>query len=151
MFNSVRNQLRTKYPQYREFIKFSIVGGSGVIVNMGILILLTRLFNIPLEIASPIAIELSIISNFILNNIWTFGDRTVEISLLTKFIRFHLVAISAGVVNYLILLALVYGFDILDIIANLIGIAAATIVNYLLNSLWTWRIQTDHPSDKPQV
>ena len=109
MFDHLRHQLKIKYPQSKEFVKFCFVGASGVIVNMGVLLLLTRLFLMPLEYASPIAIELSIISNFLFNNVWTFSARSVGTSLITKFIRFHLVAITAGIFNYLILLALVYG------------------------------------------
>jgi dolichol-phosphate mannosyltransferase len=133
------NLIRIRFHKSREFFKFCVVGTSGVIVNMGLLIVLTRLFGIVLEYASPIAIEISIISNFILNNIWTFRARTIKSSLLKRFARFHVVAFSAGIVNYVILLSLHYAAGIVDIIANLIGIAAATIVNYVLNSRWTWK------------
>ena len=133
------NLVKIRFHKSKEFIKFSVVGTSGVFVNMGLLLILTRLFGIALEYASLIAIEISIISNFVLNNIWTFRKRTVKIPLLKRFARFHIVAFSAGVVNYIILLSLHYGLGLTDVIANLIGIAAATIVNYVLNSRWTWK------------
>jgi dolichol-phosphate mannosyltransferase len=120
-----------------------VVGTSGVFVNMGLYIFLTRLMGITLEYASPIAIEISIISNFILNNIWTFKSRTGKSSLSKRFIRFHIVAFTAGVVNYITLLSFVYGVGMMDVIANLIGIGAATIVNYVLNSRWTWKRYPD--------
>jgi dolichol-phosphate mannosyltransferase len=133
------NLFRIRFHKSREFLKFCIVGTSGVFVNMGLLILFTRMFGLLIEYASPIAIELSIISNFVLNNIWTFRTRLVKTSLLKRLLRFHIVAFSAGIVNYIILLSLHYGLGFMDIIANLIGIAAATIVNYVLNSRWTWK------------
>jgi dolichol-phosphate mannosyltransferase len=133
------NLVRIRFHKSREFFKFCVVGTSGVIVNMGLLIVLTRLFGIALEYASPVAIEISIISNFVLNNIWTFRARTIKSSLLKRFVRFHIVAFSAGIVNYITLLSLHYGVGLMDIIANLIGIAAATVVNYVLNSRWTWK------------
>ncbi len=133
------NLVRIRFHKSKEFFKFSVVGTSGVFVNMGLLLILTRLFGIALEYASLIAIEISIISNFVLNNIWTFRKRTVKIPLLKRFVRFHIVAFSAGVVNYITLLSLHYGLGLTDVIANLIGIAAATIVNYVLNSRWTWK------------
>jgi len=135
----LENLFRIRFQKSREFLKFCIVGTSGVFVNMGLLIILTRMFGLLLEYASPIAIELSIISNFLLNSIWTFRARIVKTSLLKRFFRFHIVALSAGIVNYIILLSLHYGLRLMDIIANLIGIAAATIVNYVLNSRWTWK------------
>jgi dolichol-phosphate mannosyltransferase len=138
-FEFLINLMRIRFHKSKEFFKFCVVGTSGVFVNMGIFIALTRIFGIALEYASPVAIELSIISNFILNNLWTFRARTVKSSLFKRFIRFHIVAFSAGVVNYITLLSLVYGLGLIDIVANLLGIVAATIVNYVLNSRWTWK------------
>jgi dolichol-phosphate mannosyltransferase len=133
------NLFRIRFHKSKEFFKFGVVGTTGVLVNMGLLLILTRLFGIVVEYASPIAIEISIISNFVLNNLWTFRARTVDTSLIKRLFRFHLVALSAGVINYITLLSLHYGFGMMDVVANLIGIAAATIVNYILNSRWTWK------------
>jgi dolichol-phosphate mannosyltransferase len=133
------NLVRIRFHKSKEFFNFCVVGTSGVFVNMGLLLILTRWFGLLLEYASPIAIEISIISNFVLNNIWTFRERAVRTLLLKRLIRFHLVAFSAGVVNYIMLLSLYYGAGMIDVIANLIGIAAATVVNYILNSRWTWK------------
>ena len=57
-----------------RFIKFNIVGLTGVFVNEGILMLLTSL-GLYYIYSSIVAIEISIISNFLLNDIWTFKDR----------------------------------------------------------------------------
>ena len=53
--------------------KFGIVGLSGIAINEGILIYLKEFASFEIWIASPIAIELSIMSNFISNDLWTFG------------------------------------------------------------------------------
>jgi putative flippase GtrA len=49
------------------------------------------------------------------------------------------VAGVAGLANYLTLLGLVSLSGVWDVLANLIGIALGTFVNYFMNSLWTWR------------
>ena len=49
----------------RTFVKFGITGLSGVFVNLGAFQLMLHL-NLHALIASPIAIELSIISNFLI-------------------------------------------------------------------------------------
>jgi dolichol-phosphate mannosyltransferase len=133
------NLFRIRFHKSKEFFKFGIVGASGVLVNMGLFVILTRGLEVSLELASPAAIETSIITNFILNNLWTFKARTKSDSLLKRFTRFHIVSFTAGVVNYVILLLLTYGLGFFDLLANLIGIAAATLVNYILNSRWTWK------------
>ena len=51
----------------RTFIKFALTGLSGVFVNLGSFQFLLNL-GVHKLLASPVAIELSIISNFLLNN-----------------------------------------------------------------------------------
>jgi dolichol-phosphate mannosyltransferase len=125
-----------------EFIKFAIVGGSGVVVNMGLLFILTRFLSIRLEIASPIAIEVSILSNFFLNNLWTFKKRNTHVTFRSRIFRYHLVTGLAGIVNYLVLLLLVNTFGLHDMVSNLIGILIGTAITYTLNSLWTWNVRS---------
>jgi dolichol-phosphate mannosyltransferase len=126
----------------QEFIKFAIVGSSGVLVNMGLLFILTRFLSVRLEIASPIAIEVSILSNFTLNNLWTFKKRNTHVPFWTRLFRYHLVTGLAGVVNYVVLLLLVNNFGLHDLLSNLIGILIGTIITYSLNSLWTWNVRS---------
>jgi dolichol-phosphate mannosyltransferase len=122
-----------------EFIKFAIVGGSGVLVNMGLFFILTRWLHFRIEWASPVAIEISILSNFLLNNIWTFRKRDTDVRYIHRLIRYHLVTGLAGLVNYLTLLALVRLAGMPDMLANLIGIVIGMFINYFLNSRWTWK------------
>jgi dolichol-phosphate mannosyltransferase len=126
----------------QEFIKFAIVGGSGVLVNMGLLFILTRFLSVRLEIASPIAIEVSILSNFTLNNLWTFKKRNTHVPFWSRLFRYHLVTGLAGIVNYLVLLLFVNSFGLHDMLSNLIGILIGTIITYSLNSLWTWNVRS---------
>ena len=63
--------------QLSQLIKFGIVGGSGVFVNLGTLAIL-RSLGLGDNLSSALAIELSIISNFILNDRWTFKDRAIS-------------------------------------------------------------------------
>ncbi len=124
----------------KEFMKFAVVGGSGVLVNMGCFFVFTRYVGIRIEIASPMAIEISILTNFFLNNAWTFRKRDTRVGFGGRILRYHLVTAVAGLVNYLTLLLLANVFGIHDLIANLIGIILGTFINFFLNSLWTWRI-----------
>ena len=63
----------------KDFTRYTLVGSSGVLVNLGIYILLTRHFALPKELAPIIAIEASVLSNFFLNNFWTFKKRTLSL------------------------------------------------------------------------
>jgi dolichol-phosphate mannosyltransferase len=123
-----------------RFVKFGIVGASGVVVNMGGLYVFKEYAGIPYFVASLIAIELSILSNFTINLLWTWRDRSGEGSVWTKLIRYHIGAgATAFLGNYLILIALTELFSLHYMISNLIGIGVGTLANYVINDLWTFR------------
>ena len=130
---------RLGFRNTKDFIKYSLVGISGVFVNLGLYTLLTRYYEVSELLAPLISIETALISNFILNNFWTFGKRTTHSRIRVKFLKFHLASGFSALINYSVFLALFLGFQLHDILANLIGIALAAIVNYLINSNWTWK------------
>jgi dolichol-phosphate mannosyltransferase len=132
------NIAKIRFTRSAEFVKFCVVGSSGVLVNMGLYLLFTRLMGISMEIASPPAIEVSIISNFFWNNFWTFRDRDTQNGWRRRLLYFHLASGAAGVTNYASLLFLARVAGLSDVISNLIGIGAGTLINYFINSLWTW-------------
>ena len=119
-----------------RFIKFNTVGISGVVVNEGILLLLTLSGTYYLY-ASAVAIEASIISNFILNDFWTFRDRRHGhiVARLAKFNGLMLIGLGVN------LAILYFGTDYLSIsyaISNLGGIAGAFLVRYWLSVRFAW-------------
>lgn len=122
----------------KEFMRYCVVGALGVVVNTGTLVGLRRL-GVALGLASPVSIEVSIVFNYLLNEAWTFRWRRARGRAAGRFARFHLVAATSGLVNFTVLLALARGLGVWYVAANLAGIGAATLVNYALNSLWTWR------------
>lgn len=126
-----------------RLLKFCTVGASGVIINMGTLYVFTEFIKFPYFVASLVAIELSILSNFSLNIIWTWKDRKREEPLWTKLIRYHIgVGVTAFFVNYLILIILTEFFGTQYLISNLIGISIGTVGNFVINDLWTFKNPT---------
>jgi dolichol-phosphate mannosyltransferase len=132
--------LGIKPGKMKEFMKFAVVGGSGVLVNMGCFFVFTRFAGVRIEFASPMAIEISILSNFLLNNAWTFRRRDPDFKFTGRILRYHLVTAVAGLVNYLTLLLLANVFGLNDLISSMIGIFLGMFINFFLNSMWTWRI-----------
>ena len=130
---------RLGFRNLEDFMKYSLVGVSGVFVNLGLYLFLTRYYEISEVVAPLIAIESALISNFILNNFWTFGKRITQSRIRVKFVKFHLVSGFSALINYSAFLTLFLVFGLYDILANLIGIGLAVIVNYLINSNWTWK------------
>ncbi len=123
---------------YKKYVgKFAIVGLIGITVNQGMLALLTLVYKVNIEIAGIVAIELSILSNFFLNNAWTWKEKR-ENSFFVRFIRYHLVTLVSGSTNYIVLLLLTY-LVLHHLIANLIGIGFGVGINFFMNHYWTFR------------
>jgi dolichol-phosphate mannosyltransferase len=145
------------------------VGASGVVVNLGCLYLFLAA-EIQSNIASALAIEISIISNFLLNYSWTFGDRNRDgRSFLSRSARFHLVSLGGGILQLATFIALnavwtslylpdsaITGSGLVErwitnppdvgrwaYVSQLAGIAIATLWNYLCNFYWTWGDASD--------
>ncbi len=148
---SVRDQLeflinipKIRFRRSEEFLRYCVVGSSGVLVNLSLYIVLTRIFGVNIKLASPIAIEMSILNNFFLNNLWTFRLRAPENSIFSRLFKFHCVACTAGAVNYLSFLAMIDLFNLHDLFSNTIAILIGVWINYYLNSVWTWKeMRTD--------
>jgi len=124
-----------------RFIKFCLVGGSGIGVNIGLLWLLTELGGLPYIISAAISIESAIISNFILNDIFTFRDRRSPGAKprLQRLLKFNLVSLAGMGINMGILLLLTEVAGIYYLLSQLCGIAVAALWNYSLSTWWTWR------------
>jgi dolichol-phosphate mannosyltransferase len=131
-----------------RFVKFGLVGLSGVLVNEGLLWLLTVNFGFYYLISAAIAVETAIITNFILNDIWTFRDRRTpgNKALLGRGLKFNLVSLGGLGINVAILWTFTEVVGISYLISNLIGIAGATLWNFIINTLWTWRVK---PKSEP--
>ena len=126
------------------FVKFATVGLSGVVVNLGTFSLLL-VAGMNKYIASPVAIEVSIIWNFLLNNFWTFQARDTVHGLHMKGLKFNMVSVFSLALSYSTFLLLSYLFpQAPPQIPQLIGIVPATLVNYFLNSYWTFK---ESPAD----
>ena len=87
----------------RLFLKFCVVGASGVIVNAAVLSFCSDILKLHLNISAVIAIFISITTNFLLNNTWTFSDRNnPENSILKKWLQFQAVSLAGALIQWLI-------------------------------------------------
>lgn len=125
----------------KKFVKFCIVGGTGVFVNLGMALILKNLFEIDYRISAFIAIQTAIVNNFIWNYLWTWKEmKTEEIySLLMMFVKFYVSSgITAVVVNMGILVFLKEVACLNWLISHIIGIGFGTIANFLISHFWTF-------------
>ncbi len=131
--------IKFSFKKYQRFNKFCFVGLSGALVNLGLLYLLTEFVGIYYLVSSIIAIETSIITNFMLNNAWTWRDRRKKGVLLRRFFKFNLVSIGSLVINWSLLYVLTAFSGLYYILSNIIGIGVAALWNFLVNHYWTFK------------
>lgn len=132
------------------FGKFALTGLGGVVVNLGTFqLMLTS--GVHALLASPIAIELSIISNFLLNNYWTFGSRELTGKRRVRGLKYHLVSLASLMLSYgtFVLLSVLFA-DVPLVILQGCAIAPAGVLNYTVNSLWTFREAVPEAADDVQ-
>lgn len=136
--------------EQRRFVKFCVVGASGVPVNLLCTWLAFRCLAgvVPgrsaVAIASLSGIALSIGSNFLLNDLWTWGDRHVPgAGRAGRLLRFYAVASAAASVQYGLAMALVMLLGWHYLLAQLGGIALAMLLNYVANHKWTFRVRRE--------
>ena len=127
----------------KRFIIFTLVGISGIVVNSAILYYAKEYLFVPIPIASLIAIQIAIFNNFIWNRRFTWTDREMNgfYAIRQGLLKFTMVSWIAGALNWIILLLLNHYAGLYYILANLIAIFVASILNYFLNDLWTFRRQ----------
>lgn len=128
-----------RFQASRTFIKFALVGLTGVAVNLGLFAALTTI-GLNKFVASPLAVEASIVSNFLLNNHWTFRWRQTADGFHAKGVKFNAVSLIALGISYSTFIAMSFmhphGSPVFH---QLVGIVPATFLNYFLNSYWTFR------------
>ena len=128
-----------------RYVRFGLVGITGLVVDMGILFLLAdpKMLGFNLTLSKAIAGEFAIANNFVWNEIWTFGDRAAMHACwrarLIRFAKFNLICL-VGIVLSISLLTVQVQWMRMDIyIANFIAIVITSIWNFSLNSKFGWK------------
>jgi dolichol-phosphate mannosyltransferase len=125
----------------KHAIKYYAVGGSGVLVNLGILYALTDLAGYWYLASQVIAISVSISSNFLFNRFWTFSDSIEDQRNSVMYLKFLIVSLIGMGIQLGITYVLVESFAIYYMFAAGIGIVIAGGINYVVNRRWTFGIK----------
>ena len=125
----------------KQAIKYYSVGGSGVLVNLGILYALTDFMGLWYIASQVIAISISISSNFLFNRFWTFSGSIQEQRNSVMYVKFIIVSLIGMGIQLGITSVLVEGAALYYMYAAGIGIAIAGAINYVVNRRWTFGIK----------
>jgi dolichol-phosphate mannosyltransferase len=98
----IKSSIEIRLDRSKSLFKYLIVGGTGFTIQTVISKILVDA-NLGADNAVAIGAEFAIISNFILNNIWTFSHKRIQgIKLIWNFIIFNAVSIGSVIIQKII-------------------------------------------------
>lgn len=120
-----------------QFIKFCVVGGSGLLVDFGVTYLLKERARLNKYIANSAGFIAAASSNYLLNRIWTFQSQSPDIG--RQYLLFLLFALMGLALNNGIIYLLTerkrrYNFYL----AKLLAIGVVTFWNFFMNFFFTF-------------
>lgn len=123
-------------------MKFNLVGAIGIVVQLGILALLTAVIRMNYMIATALAVESTVLHNFVWHERFTWADRTSRWwgGAVVRLLRFNLTTGMVSVGGNLLLMRWLVGQAHLPaVVANLASIAGCSVVNFLVSDRWVFR------------
>ena len=134
----------------KRFGQFASVGAVGALIDLSVSTTLTLSAFVLPEVAKLIGAELAIIVMFIINDRWTFAEngRTGRWHTVRRFLKSNLVRSGGLAVQFLVvrfltrtdITVVISGTDIWPVLTLPIAIGCSFFVNYIAESLFTWRV-----------
>lgn len=143
----------------RRFLKFCLVGGSGVVVNLAfvwignVLLFATLADNVKTPLAYALGIVVSIFTNFLFNHFWTWSDVPGRGAgrFLVRLVKFYVVSSIAALVQFLVSNGLAFFMKLYvqagtgelhilwKLLFALVGIGVGMLINFFMNHYWTFK------------
>jgi len=119
-----------------KFLKFGIVGLTGVFVDFGITYVLKEKAKVYKYLANAIGFTVAASSNYVLNRVWTFHSKNPHVAV--EYGHFIFISLIGLGINSLILWLLVSRFKWNFYFSKLIAIGITTIWNFFANVMFTF-------------
>ena len=131
-----------------DFVRFCIVGGLGFIVNLILLTILHKLFNIPIFAAQFFGSEIALFNNFLLHHYWTYKYKKVQKKKRNLILQFHATSWPAILGSTVMVGVLVDSFKFDSTEALIIASLTALFWNFLWSKYVVWN---DIAQDKRNI
>jgi putative flippase GtrA len=136
-----------------RFGKFVSVGAVGATFDLAVSTLLILQFGVVGEVAKVAGAEVAIVVMFFINEHWTFAEEATGGALptLRRLLKSNLVRSGGVAVQFLVVRSLggldvtltAFGVDLWQLVPLPIAIVVSMLLNYVLESLVTWRVAAD--------
>ncbi|MCX6252437.1 MAG: GtrA family protein [Bacteroidetes bacterium] len=119
-----------------KFVKFCIVGFTGVFVDFGITYFFKEVVKLQKYYANAIGFSTAATTNYFLNRLWTFHSKNPDIT--GEFSRFFIIALIGLGLSSLIIYIFSGRFKWNFYLAKLIATIIVTLWNFLINAYFTF-------------
>ena len=133
-----RGLYRLRLAGRENFVKFLVVGMSGLVVNSLVLAAFTELGALHYLLSAILATQASTLWNFGLTERWVFGQRQTERRFVMRLVSFLVMNNAMLLLRGPIMTLLVSQLGMHYVIANLASLFAMTLLRYLLADKWIW-------------
>jgi putative flippase GtrA len=127
----------------RRWVKFNIVGGIGVGVQLAVLAAFRSWLQLDYLLATGMAVEIAVIHNFVWHERFTWMDRpaTGRGRSLVRFAKFNISNGAVSIAGNLALMRLLVGTAKWNYVAsNVLAIAVCSLVNFLLGDRFVFDV-----------
>ncbi|MDZ5812969.1 MAG: GtrA family protein [Halorubrum sp.] len=120
--------------------RFLVVGALTAGLQLALLWLFVDIAGLNYIVGATIAIEITIICSYILNNAWTFraSQNTGVSEYLSGLLKTNLVRGTAIPIQLGVLAALVEWMGVMYLVANAVAIVVSGVYRFVLDHQWTW-------------
>ncbi len=123
-------------PLFLKFIKFGIVGFSGVFIDFGFTYITKEYLKAQKYLANAIGFTMAATSNYYLNRVWTFHSHNPNIG--SEYTRFLLVSLLGLGISTGVIYVLNGRFKMNFYLAKLFAIGGVTVWNFFVNIAFTF-------------
>ena len=114
-----------------KFLKFGVVGVSGMVIDFGITYLCKEKLKIHKYLSNALGFVLAATNNWLLNRIWTFESSNPQ--MLAEYLKFFFVSVAGLAINTLVLWVLTDKLRVNFYLSKLVAIGVAKLWNFLAN------------------
>lgn len=120
--------------------RFVVVGALAAGLQLALLWLFVDYVWLNYLVGATIAIEITIVCSYVLNNAWTFraSQNTGVADYLAGLVKTNLVRGTAIPIQLGVLAALVEWGEVMYLLANVVAILVSGVYRFVLDSQWTW-------------
>ncbi len=119
-----------------NFIKFCLVGGSGLLLDMGVTYATKEWMRLNKYVANGLGFTLAATTNFFLNRWWTFRSESPDISI--QYMKFVTIAVVGLAINTSIIYILHDRLRLNFYLSKIGAIGVVTIWNFTMNYIFTF-------------